>query len=157
MAWHLQPIRFWRFLNLRDPTRAHRLHWQTVFRVAHQNSTKEQPRCHQLSWEASARSDAAKPLLPSGFGVTPSSPWLCPAGRSPLAVLALQAGIPDPSPPKPPCTSPRHTRAPRISLPTAWALPKWSPCRKVGTQTALAAHHICCPERWAAMTHSQAW
>ena len=138
-------------------TRAHWLHCQTVFRVAHQNSMKEQPRCHRLSWEASARSNAAKPLLPSGFGVVPSSPWLYPAGRSPLGVLVLQAGIPDLSPPKPPRTSPCHTRAPRVSLLTAWALPKWSPCRKLGTQAVLATHRICCLERWAAMMHSQAW
>ena len=42
------------------------------------------------------RSDAAKPVLPPGLGVTPSSTWLGPAGRSPLVVLSLQASIPDP-------------------------------------------------------------
>ena len=157
MPWHLQPIRFWRFLNLRASTLAHRLHWQGIFRVAHQNSAKEQPPCHRLSWEASARSNAAKLLLPPRLGVAPSSPLLCPAGCSPLDVLALQAGILDPSPTKPPRTSPCHTRAPRISLPTAWALPKWSRCRNLGTRAALPAHRICCPERWEAMTHSQAW
>ena len=145
MHLHLQPTCFWRFLDPRAYKRPHRLHWQAIFRVAYQQSTKEQPRRRRRSCEASTRSDAAKPVLPPGLGVTPSSTWLGPAGRSPLVVLALQASIPDPLPLQPPRTYPYHTRAPRASLPTAWVLPKWSRCRERGTQAALAAHRICCP------------
>ena len=150
----LQPTRFPRFLNPRASKRPHGLHWQAIFRLAHQKSAKEQPHRRRRSWEASARSDAAKPLLPPGLGVTPSSPWRCPVGCSPPAVLALQAGIPDLPPPQPTCTSPRHTQAPRASLPTACALPKSSQCRKRGTESALVTHRIYCLEHWAAMTHS---
>ena len=70
MPLHLEPTRFWRFLNRRASKRPHRLHWQAIFRVAHQKSAKEQSRRCRRSWEASARSDAAKPLLPPGLGVT---------------------------------------------------------------------------------------
>ena len=150
----LQPTRFPHFLNPRASKRPHGLHWQAIFRLGHQKSAKEQPHRRRRSWEASARSAPAKPLLPPGLGVTPSSPWRCPVGCSPPAVLALQAGIPNSSPLQPPRTSPRHTEAPRASLPTPWALPKWSQCRKRGTQPALAAHSICYPKRWAAMTSS---
>ena len=132
MPLHLQSARFPRFLNLRASKRPHRRHWQTIFRVAHQKTAKEQPYRRRRSWDASRRSDAAKPLFPPGLGVIASSPWLCSAGRSSLAVLSLQAGIPDPSPLQPPRTSPPHTRVLRASLSTAWALPKRSQCRKRG-------------------------
>ena len=93
---HLQPTCFWRFLDPRACKRPHRLHWQAIFRVAYQQSTKEQPHRRRRSWEASTRSDAAKPVLQPRLGVTHSSTWLGPVGRSPLVVLALQASIPDP-------------------------------------------------------------
>ena len=158
MPLHLQPARFPRFLNLCASKRPHRLHWQAIFRVAHQKSAKEQPRRRRRSWDAvseircrqspSFRLGLALPLHPFGCGPPGANLSLCFRCR-PVSPIRRLCSLPE-------------------LLHVIFGLSA-HPCRphgrfpsglnagNGGTESALAAHHICCPERWAAMTHSQAW